>query len=233
MCIYHTYTYVYVMVLKRFIDSCHLISDLVNCLQFDGLWASTDLPHWRAGKIFFKWVFGKVRGVTVTLSFIHVTKILQTLGWEWVRAWNSTERWSVPSKGQSSTHSRPLSTSHNPPFHSAPCTPQVWLPPTCYHLPDCRQAGRGDTEEIWHTMFWDHMGRVLLSFIIQVAHNGVSPGILTNPIYHTLSSGPREPEEIKKIWSLFMRKWRAGWGVKAKAHETISRQGFVIQDGIV
>lgn len=38
--IYHTYThtYVYAIILKRFIDSCHLISDLVNCLQFDGLW---------------------------------------------------------------------------------------------------------------------------------------------------------------------------------------------------
>lgn len=150
MYIYHSYTYVYVMVLKRLIDSCHLISDLVNCLQFDGPWASTDLPRWRAGKIFFKWVFRKVLGVTVTLSFIHVTQILQTLGWEWVRAWNSNERWSVPPNAQSSKHSGPLSASHRPPFHSIP---QVWLPPTCYHLPDCRQAGRGDTEEIWATMF--------------------------------------------------------------------------------
>lgn len=163
ICIYHTYTHihVYAIIFKRFIDSCYLISDLVNCLQFDGLWpVLICLTKERAR--FFKWVLRKVLCVTVNLSFTHFIKIPQTLGWECAPTWNSTEEWTLPSKGQheaqghSSKHSCPLSTSHNPSFHP-PCTPiyppscrlqeEVWLPPTGYRLPTYRQAGGEDTEE--------------------------------------------------------------------------------------
>lgn len=137
--------------------------------------------------------------MTVTLSFTCFIKIPQTLGREWAPTWNSTEGWTLPSKGQHEERGHPfkhsclLSTSHSPSFHP-PCTPvylpscclqgEVRLPPTGYRPPTYRRLAEERQRKSVPTVFPDHMGRAPLSLTIPVAHNGVSPGILINSIYH-------------------------------------------------
>lgn len=98
--------------------------------------------------------------MTATLSCASFTKIPEALGQEWVRTWNSTEGWSLPSKGQhgaeghSFEHSCPLGATHSPPSPPPLCTPQDPLPAGskegCGCHPQgstCRQAGGGGTKK--------------------------------------------------------------------------------------
>lgn len=106
------------------------------------------------------------------------------------------------------------------------------LPPAQYKQVDEAQR------KFLLAVFQNHMGRSPLSFMIQVARNGLSPGIPINSIYHTrfLCPGPslghRGARRNKKIGSLLMRRWHLV-GVKAKAHGTISKQGIVVQSSIM
>ena len=54
----------------------------------------------------------------------------------------------------------------------------------------CPAAGRlaeGAQKSLAPAVFQDHVGRVPLGFLIEVAHYNVSPGIPINPICHTRS----------------------------------------------
>lgn len=134
-------------------------------------------------------------------------------------AWGST---SLQKGGQASEHSWALSAScsHLP----TPCSPQEvgWVPPTGYYLPDYRQAGDGDTEETGtHCVSGPH-GEVPTGFYDS---DCTSPRIQISPTHHTPSwcLGHGGARRNKKIWPLHMRKWQPSLGVKAKAHETISK----------